>query len=1080
MKINLRTFLMAGSALVAAAAFAPGTAFAQCATTGVLAADCDFEAPQTTGAITLNTGVDVTFASAGQTLVVNDAITGAAAGDGTLATDGLGTNVLQEANIGAGAGNAIGGLTIGSGDIWYLSGASINLLSTGTFTINGGTLSFASGGGTLSFSSGGSVAGGASADTIEFISAGDGSQNLVFASSINLAGGDDVINFESGNGVIFASSLSMGAGNDTITFVSGQIDTTSGGAGSGTVDLGTGNDTVTFVSAPAGTPNLSAIDTLGFDAGDGNDTVTFNSGGTIDVNGGDFDMGAGTDTVTFNSGGAILNAANILGGTGTDTVNFNSGTYTTGNADITGVEAFNAGDLVALTIGGSVTGGTITLNSGSSLTINDGNAGNDNETVTSTITGATGGAQTVTITNGTVSGNISLGDMNDTINYQSGSVTGTMALGTGNDVLNAGAGASVEIGSAVTGLEGMTVSGNTVTVSAAITGLDDTFVAGTSGIDVNANTLIFNDGGSFDGAIDDGAGTGLVDFGNDTLGGTFNAGGTIDTVGLMVTSGTLDTNGFAFGSAGALDTLTIGDGASTATLIASDNVTVGGGGDDLVLSSATLRIAAGATVQATGFNQVQGDGTFIIEVANTASGFSVGSLNVTGEGLDFDNGELFQIVVGSGSLAFSSGDVITFASGGAALAGGPAAINVSDTSFLYDFTIGANGNGTALDILVAQSGAFSTLTTTSNNNAAATVLLTDPVIAASTDANVLALIGAVAGAPTQLAFNEALEQAQPTVDGSNYAAAFNVVNTSFNVMGDRLASLRTGDDVTGMASGNVTQGVRAWTQAFGTMAQQDDRDGIDGYDADTYGAAVGLDTENLGQDMVLGAAVSYANTNADSANASNTDTDVDSYQFTVYGDRDIDDRTYVNGMFAYTYNDIETSRDVVAATAVGDYSANQYTARGEVGREYAYSQATITPHVLGHWTHFDPDSYTETGAGGAGLTVDGESMDIAELGIGSDIDWMFKNSDGSYFSPVLKAEYRYDFVGDDIEMTSQFVAGGATFQTQGFDAQRHTFDVGGGFTYYTTENWELTAEYNYEWKGDYDSHSGLVRAAYRF
>ena len=58
--------------------------------------------------------------------------------------------------------------------------------------------------------------------------------------------------------------------------------------------------------------------------------------------------------------------------------------------------------------------------------------------------------------------------------------------------------------------------------------------------------------------------------------------------------------------------------------------------------------------------------------------------------------------------------------------------------------------------------------------------------------------------------------------------------------------------------------MRMWGQVFGQTADQDMRDGINGYDADTFGIAVGLDTENIGNDTVVGMAFSYADTDVSS------------------------------------------------------------------------------------------------------------------------------------------------------------------------------------------------------------------------
>ena len=119
--------------------------------------------------------------------------------------------------------------------------------------------------------------------------------------------------------------------------------------------------------------------------------------------------------------------------------------------------------------------------------------------------------------------------------------------------------------------------------------------------------------------------------------------------------------------------------------------------------------------------------------------------------------------------------------------------------------------------------------------------------------------------------------------------------------------------------------------------------------------------------------------------------------------------------------------------------------------------------------------------GNAGRVVNGNDLDVLELGVGADVSWLFRNSDGSYFSPEIGAGYRYDFADDRIAMTSRFIEpGAASIQTEGFDPQQHTFDASVGFTYYSTENWEMTTAYDYEWKEDFDAHAAMMRAAYRF
>ena len=89
----------------------------------------------------------------------------------------------------------------------------------------------------------------------------------------------------------------------------------------------------------------------------------------------------------------------------------------------------------------------------------------------------------------------------------------------------------------------------------------------------------------------------------------------------------------------------------------------------------------------------------------------------------------------------------------------------------------------------------------------------------------------------------------------------------------------------------------------------------------------------------------------------------------------------------------------------------------------------------------------ETGAGGANLTVDSDDLSLFEIGVGVDVSWLSKNSDGSYLKPGINLGVRHDLIGDEFEATNTFAGGGAAFKTEGFDPAQTTFDVGGSFRF---------------------------------
>lgn len=490
-------------------------------------------------------------------------------------------------------------------------------------------------------------------------------------------------------------------------------------------------------------------------------------------------------------------------------------------------------------------------------------------------------------------------------------------------------------------------------------------------------------------------------------------------------------------------------------------------------NSGTTNISIGKTLTAGSF---AGTGTYNIDIEDsnasgtlTAADFgslaSAGAIDLSAETVNFNF---------TGNTA--TGAAVVLGTGGAA---STTAGTVTDNSFIYDAALAANGNN--LELTVTRT-ALATASSTGNGQSVGTVLDT---LTSTTDTQLLQIQDQIAQASTQSALNEVLEATTPTVDLGVTSTTVNVATQSIGLTDTRLASLRTGDETTGMAAGNVGRGLRLWGQAFGSTADQDHRDGVDGYEADTFGGAVGLDTTNMSDNAVIGVAFSYADSDIDSDNANDTQTDIGSYQVTVYGDYDIDERTFLSGQFAYAFNDIESTRynvgGVSGLTANSDYDSNQFTVAGKLGRDYATDQGlTLSPALLADYTHLSIDDYTETGAGGANLNVNSDSLNILEIGVGVDASWMHQNMDGSYLKPALHAAYRYDLIGDNVETTSTFAGGGAAFQTDGMDPARSTFNVGAGLSYMATNNWEFSANYDYEFKSDYGAHSGLVRAAYKF
>jgi len=541
-----------------------------------------------------------------------------------------------------------------------------------------------------------------------------------------------------------------------------------------------------------------------------------------------------------------------------------------------------------------------------------------------------------------------------------------------------------------------------------------------------------------------------------------------------------------------------GDGTtfSPVTIVGSGFDTEG----DFTVSSLTVnagqefRISTGDTFNTRSMSMGAGS-TINFEV--DAAG-AVGALNVTNGAIDLTGGAIGAEVDPAADGVLMDGDEIQIGTGTAALIGttgavGQALTSVTDDSLLWDFSIADGGqaeitgsvDANNLFFLVSQAASAGGSAVTTNANTAGTVINT---LMGTTNPALSSIVSNVNAASTSEELEEILQAVLPQVDTGSLSAAQNVTGNTIRLVSDRLTTIRTGGrSQRGISSGDLAEDLHMWAQISGQKAEQGERDGVAGFEADTYSVTVGADTEGVHDNATVGLALSYANTDVDSDNATNTQSDINSYNFTVYGDYDLNNDTYLIGDIGYTYGDNDTTRynvgGVAGLNANSDYGSHQVQARAILAKDYYpshYEGLRVTPKALAKYTYFTNEDFTESGAGGANLSVDSEALNIFELGVGVDVRKDYVQADGGIISPEISAGYRYDLVGDAVQTTSTFEGGGASFRSEGADPDQDTLNLGLGIGYTAPSSMEFTVSYDYENKDEFDSHSAFIRLAAPF
>lgn len=396
---------------------------------------------------------------------------------------------------------------------------------------------------------------------------------------------------------------------------------------------------------------------------------------------------------------------------------------------------------------------------------------------------------------------------------------------------------------------------------------------------------------------------------------------------------------------------------------------------------------------------------------------------------------------------------------------------------------GVDANGLSYDagdlVLVASVEALPTSVITNTNSAQtlANYAGSDPTLAAMSDAiNNLTDKGEIDKAGAQL---------RPEANGGTYQASMGATNQALNTIAARNDAVRSEQTAsTGLSTGEALRGLGVWGQGFGAAVDQDRRLGVDGYDADTYGLAFGADSRVLDAARI-GLSFAYARTDVDDKGTrSGSGQKIDSYIGSLYGSY-TGTPWYVDGSLTYGRHDYDSTRLVNFAgapsqVAKASFAGQQYGAKTEVGYPLAVGAATVTPLASLAYNHLSQDGYTETGAAGANLVVDGSDGDSLRSGLGTKLSASFAMPGGLVLKPNARAVWLHEFYGTAPDQTAAFAAGGGAFITSGLKLARDAADLGVGLDLTSDDSLTLSARYDVELKDRYTGHTGSLQIRSEF
>lgn len=477
----------------------------------------------------------------------------------------------------------------------------------------------------------------------------------------------------------------------------------------------------------------------------------------------------------------------------------------------------------------------------------------------------------------------------------------------------------------------------------------------------------------------------------------------------------------------------------------------------------TLSVAAGDTVTINGPYHQHAGGVFQTGVSSSAN---YGRL-VVNDGADLIESSRIDVKVNPGAT-LANGDVLADVLSATGLDMGTP--QVTDNRALWNFIAAKDGN--TIDLTADQQTfveAAGSLGVTPVATGVAGAL--DAIQSAGLGGELGGLIG-IFNEFTDAEFAEALPQLMPVFAGSGTQIALRLAEKSgAQVVHDRMGGGQ------GLSSGDQLLKDRvAWAQPFYSWTGQSERKGVAGYDADSYGLAVGADGQ-VSKEWRLGAAISVAKAEVDGDSPVTRDNlDIETAQASLYATGQLSEATRLNLQAGVGASGNDSSRHIqfggMNRLANGDYASWHTLLDAEVEHlNTVNSKTTLTAYLRGQYAHVRTEGYDETGAGALNLRVDDNDEDSLIVTIGGK---------GAYaVSEQVKLTGHlgvgYDLMAGQASVSAAFTGGGPTFVTEGLNPSPYVMRGGIGFEMLAANGLTVTAQYDVDGREDYTSQVASIK-----
>lgn len=467
-------------------------------------------------------------------------------------------------------------------------------------------------------------------------------------------------------------------------------------------------------------------------------------------------------------------------------------------------------------------------------------------------------------------------------------------------------------------------------------------------------------------------------------------------------------------------------------------------------------------------NEATGTLTIGLETDGTTITHSqLGATNATFEDGSTINVDVTSASTNVGDIAGERLDDILVATSSLTVNG---TINITDNSALLNFEIIDDANSLQddtidLSVVGANAGGGggnieNTSTLGNGNTTTKKAAVALDTIQAGNHPAMTSVFTALNALSTNEAVAKAVESTTPQNTGASVGAASQISGGITGIVEQRQnvtlgGGLNSGDEM--FTNKNV------WFKPFGSLGKQNDKDGLNGFDLKAYGVGIGVDGE-INPNQTLGFAFFYTNANVD-VNKVAQESNLNVFTTLVYGNMPIiDEKTKFLYQLGYALQKTSGERSVFTGDiATSDYTSKTASLDLKLVRDYKINDnLLLQPIVSATYRHFTNPAYSETGAGA--LNLDVQKLTSSEL-IGTVGTFAYYKLDNDS-KLIGNLNVGYDFHDKQQSVTASYQgASGVSYDTDGIDNGRWSYEAGIGYERDINENSNINFSYNYQAQG---------------